>query len=164
MRRMYSENQIKKQVIKDVNDAAWDNQISVYDSNVYDRRGNHLFVEDDITMETLEGVTQTYGRWSLCGTHLMIVLAFQIANGTTISGNIANINLPAWVKAKIVPLYATYVSVNSFQSIGAGTDVNYTCALHKDNGDIKILASEKTAARDENLRVQFDLLIDTDRA
>ena len=131
-----------------------------------DAQGNPRFVEGDITMKTIEGVTQTYGKWSLSGTHLMIVVTLSIENGTTIPArqNICSIVLPQWIMDKIIPLFSTYVSINSFRTMGANADASLLVFLHKyenylrmDNG-----SSPYVSSRNESVRIQFDLLIDAD--
>ena len=78
-----------------------------------DSQGHERFIEGDITIETIEGVTQTYGKWSLSGTHLMIVLCVSIANNTALTSStyfVDDIDIPDWIKDKIVNVTTNLVS------------------------------------------------------
>lgn len=134
---------------------------------ITDRHGNPRFVEDDITMNTITGVTQTYGKWSLSGTHLMIVVCADVANGTTIplTTYLCTINLPSYIKDKINPVYSEYVERkevplysedHSTQTINVG--------LRKETNAIRIRTtlSSITLTAKRSFRIQFDLLIDAD--
>ena len=52
--------------------------------NIVDSKGNKRFVEGPLTTTTISGVTYSYSKWSLCGTHLMIVLGGTIAANTSL--------------------------------------------------------------------------------
>ena len=132
--------------------------------NIVDSNGNKRFVEGNITIDTLSGVTQTYGKWSLSGSHLMIVIALQIASGTalTTSDRVAILSLPSWVVGKIKAIYGNYVSRNTFPGIGAGTDHNYEFTLRKISDIISVYYTNFTTTRAENIRIQFDLVIDNE--
>ena len=136
---------------------------------ITDSHGNKRFVEGDITMETITGVTQTYGKWSLSGTHLMIVLVFTTDANTALPSNraLAKIALPQFVLNKIIPLdQSDYVEqkvyymrgkVNWWQStyslnIFLGKNPNYLY--------VSTTSAIPTINNDCVTRVQFDLLID----
>lgn len=80
-KRMVSEDSIKK----------LENLLEgVAFEDIVDKNGNPRFIEGTITPETISGITFTYCKWSLSGTHLMIVLAgtcknVTLANNTTFS-------------------------------------------------------------------------------
>ena len=132
--------------------------------NIVDAQGHKRFIEGDITIETIEGVTQTYGKWSLSGSHLMMVVAIRIANATSISNlnPLCKINLPAWVIDKIVAIYGIYIARNKVAGIGSGEDYDYEFSLRKVTNEILIYPYTFTTLRDENLRIEFDLLIDNE--
>ena len=52
--------------------------------NIVDNQGNTRFIEGDITIQEVSGVSKLFGKWSLSGSHLLIVLALGIANATEI--------------------------------------------------------------------------------
>lgn len=130
---------------------------------IVDANDNFRFVEGAITMQTITGITQTYGKWSLSGTHLMIVLAGKIENESTISGTLAYVNLPNWVLNKIIPLVANLVSSKdiilwsetySTQSIGVN--------IRKETNRLTINIGNITLTAERYFRIEFDLLIDAE--
>ena len=133
-------------------------------SSIVDNQGNPRFVEGNITIETIEGVTQTYGKWSLSGTHLLIVLCLSFANTTELSaGYIATVNVPDWIKEKIIPVFSTVVLRQNVTLWATNYSTqSLTVNLEKHSGDIKIYNAPLTLTADRNVRLQFDLLIDTD--
>lgn len=136
--------------------------------NITDRYGNPRFVEGNITMEKIEGVTQTYGKWSLSGTHLMIVLCISVVSGTTIHVNdtLTTIEVPDYVINKINPLASNLVAIGRFEGRKDITLIsdNLDVLLRKDNEnqilEIKKANNDKSYNRNLNFRIQFDLLID----
>lgn len=134
--------------------------------NIQDKDGHNRFIEGDITMETIEGVTQTYGKWSLSGTHLMIVLAGNIADTTALSWGtkIANINVPEWVEDKLVPIFAAYyVDVKNTPLYGSDLGAqNVLSILRKQSDGLSILFSNITANSNRSFRIVFDFLIDNE--
>ena len=134
--------------------------------NIVDSHGNKRFAEGNITMKTIEGITQTYGKWSLSGTHLMVVLAAKIANGTELVSNtiLATVNLPSYIFDKIVALWSN-IAVDS-KIINARADdwtiQSFNCAMLKTNYIELNNTSNVTLTADRSFRIQFDLLIDSD--
>lgn len=132
---------------------------------ITDRQGNPRFVEGDITMRTIEGVTQTYGKWSLSGTHLMIVISCDIENGKQFTGvtQFAFISLPNYILNKIPVMFAVeYVDIKSVT--GRANDWNsqsLTMTLRKQPNGL-VLDQNGTVSLTDNrsFRIQFDLLID----
>ena len=131
--------------------------------NITDKHGNPRFVEGDITMNTITGVTQTYGKWSLSGTHLMIVVSGTIASNTKIN-NLLNIELPNYIMDKIKPLFATnYIEMKTFQTYANDWSTQaMTVQSAKINNRFVVNASGSgfTATKDRAFRIQFDILID----
>jgi hypothetical protein len=131
---------------------------------ITDKHGNPRFVEGDITMETIEGVTQTYGKWSLSGTHLMIVLSCTIENGKTFTGaRIANISLPQYILNKITPLFDRVLV--DFKTVTGRADnwstQNISFTLVKYSNSLHIEQTGNVTLNDtRHFRIQFDLLID----
>jgi len=133
--------------------------------NIVDKNGNARFVEGDIEIQTITGITKTYGKWALSGSHLLFVLGLDFDIGTFTSQTIANINLPQWVADKIVPLYATSIVDN--QTFAAYTDTynaqSINASLQKYNltgRTIAIYMSGFTTNAVRHCRIAFDLLID----
>lgn len=138
------------------------------DANIFekikDADGHARFIEGDIEIEDIEGVTQVYGKWALSGTHLLIVVAGQIADETVMEyGKFADINLPQWILDKIYPVYATAIERKAFDiyaSNGASQEV--TTYLIKSTNKLEI-ETQFTATADRNFRFAFDLLIDNNQ-
>lgn len=137
---------------------------------IVDADGHKRFQEWEPTLPTISGVTFTYAKASLSGTHLMIVLAGS-ATDTSVIGNGSTLadfgNLPSWLLEKIVPLWANewvdnkiftaYADNWSTQGFGAAL------AKRVSGGVTHIIitkASDITFTADRTFRVQFDLLIE----
>ena len=135
-------------------------------SNIIDDQGNKRFVEGDIEIEDITGVTQTYGKWSLSGTHLMIVICFDIANNTTISANdlLASFELPEWIFDKIVPISGKIVSYNANNAWDSSYNSQaFNAFMKKETSGIQIVKTGNTTlTSDKSVRLVFDLLIDTE--
>lgn len=129
---------------------------------IVDKDGNKRFIEGNITMETITGVTQTYGKWSLSGTHLMIVIAGTIDNGTEITaGKLCSINIPEWILDKIYTIYSSYVVVKNKEPIyGTGLNSQDLGFYLRKTTELFIDTGSVTTTDDRNFRVEFDLLID----
>jgi len=161
MKRMWTEREVRSLAVKSVEETS---NLKVFEG-IVDKDGHKRFIEGDIDIETITGVTKAYGKWSLSGSHLMVVLCLDIADATTINTEtkLAEIDLPSWIKDKIVPLYLTYVSYNGFPTIGPGTDTTFKANFRKVLDDIMAIytwGGNYTSQRDEHVRIQFDLLID----
>lgn len=135
-------------------------------SSIVDNQGNPRFIEGDVDiLETATGVSKIYGKWSLSGTHLMIVLCGTIEDETTISGDISQITIPEWIYDKIIPFgTSTYVESKTI----AIFDVAHTSQqserfdLLKSNNLIKISAGTLLMTAKRYFRVSYDILIDSD--
>ena len=128
-----------------------------------DASGNPRFIEGDGTPATITGFISTYCKWSLSGTHLMLVLAGSFANGTVISGDIATFNLPDYIKDKIFAFVGNFIE---FKSIVARAESLGTQNIEFQNiltsTGVKFATSNVTLTADRYFRVQFDLLIDNE--
>lgn len=141
-------------------------EISTIMENIVDSQGNKRFVNGDINIQTISGVEKTYGKWSLSGSHLMLVLAIDITN-ITINANdeFAIIELPNYIIDKIYSVYSVYIMTNEYKLIGHGTtDTTLDVRLTKENNKIVIKSAEtkSLASYTFSVRIQFDLLIDAD--
>lgn len=158
---MFSEEQIKKLALEKVEST---DNLKIFE-DIVDKQGHKRFIEGDITIETITGVTQKYGKWSVSGTHLMIVLAVDVENGVsfTSGSTIATItNIPQWVLDKIFPISGTVV-VPYIDFSGQGQ--NWGVRLEKNSSDkLQLKAYSITMNQDRSFRIAFDLLIDNAQA
>lgn len=136
--------------------------------DIVDSAGNKRFVEGEATPETISGFTFSYNKWSLSGTHLMMVCAGTVDSANLISGlTICTYeNIPDYIMNKIVALWfnGTTVDVKTvyFRSLedSSGTSVNIRLVKENNNLYVKCYASQ--AITNVGFRIQFDLLIDAD--
>lgn len=136
-------------------------------SSIVDDNGDARFVEGAITNDEISGVTYNYSKWSLSGTHLMLVIAFSVTSGTVLSskviGRLKDV-VPQYILDKIVPLSGTRVDFKSFS--GYTSDLNNTQSISinftKSGSDVNLNCGSFTASYDLNFRIQFDLLIDAE--
>ena len=128
-----------------------------------DTNGNLRFVEDDITMENISGVTFSYNKWSLSGSHLMIVIAGTVASGTTLSAEKwCDLDLPAYVKSKISPVFEAVVerqTISAWNSDYTAISLNFWLLKYGEGLQINQYETP-TTTKSYNFRIQFDLLID----
>ena len=136
-----------------------------------DTNGNNRFIEGINSNDTLTGLTINFSKWSLSGTHLMIVVAGELAAGATIADSYVLgecVNIPNWVLSKIYP--TAIIGIVEFKEIRFNSQSSWANAtgevrLRKYNGKLFIDKNNSyTNDKGETLgfRVQFDLLIDTD--
>lgn len=135
--------------------------------SIVDKNGNKRFIEGDIEIEVIAGVTQTYGKWSLSGSHLLIVIAGNVANETAItSGRLAQLNLPDWIKEKIIPVFSNvvdYKSIATYNVDWSTQAVGFTLRKYAVNNEVSILIENNvTFTKDRSFRIAFDLLIDNE--
>lgn len=135
---------------------------------IKDNLNHGRFIEGNLTAAT-SAYTLNYGKWSLSGTHLMIVLAGLIPNGNTIpyATDLTVIgNIPSWIMSKINPPapLSPIVEVKDVQLYNSGGDLlssQITTRLTKSGSNCFIdLRSSFTAQQDTYFRIQYDLLID----
>ena len=72
--------------------------------DIVDSKGNKRFIEGEGTPATITGMTITYNKWSLSGTHLMLVLAGTFDNDVSATATLVSFELPEWILNKIVPI------------------------------------------------------------
>ena len=142
------------------------NAPEVLDSLV-DSAGNPRFIEGDLEVQTVTGVTANYYKWSLSGTHLMLVLACTLENSAVISNgtDLAIINLPSFINDKILPVYTDNKTVNIIRASALASDLTTQViglGLRKDTNLTIRVYEGLTLTKERNFRVQFDLLIDNE--
>lgn len=138
--------------------------------NIVDKDGHHRFVEGDVEIAEITGITKTYGKWSLSGSHLMVVLALEIASGTSLSwiGLSPNIDIPSWIKDKLVPISSqSYtVEIKSFTAYDEDLSNPESVDGHFFNNTIYnnagIYLNGNTPSTNKIVRLQFDFLIDNE--
>lgn len=164
MRRMYS----KPQLLEAVESESKLNGIKVFE-DIKDKDGHARFIEGDISLNPLiTDLTKTYGKWSLSGTHLMIVLAFDVPNAKVLGvGNeLCEIVVPDWIKNKIYPLFATsYIEVKSFTLRAddwSTQNLSVNFIKNASNKLLFVVGSSLTLSANRHARLQFDLLIDNE--
>ena len=136
-------------------------------SNIVDSHGNKRFVEGNgAVVTTIEGLTITYSKWSLSGSHIMFVLLGTFANATelTINTDLVSFTLPTWILNKIIPVWGVNIENKSFDAYANDWSVqNGIVALRKIDNKIFIRATNAvTFTAERSFRIQFDLLIDSD--
>lgn len=154
MKQMWSKEEIESQK-KDI-------------STLVDSKGNPRFIEGNGApiVDIPEGVEITYSKWSLSGTHLMIVLAGEIANGTVLAAQTIRYKyvMPSFILNKIIPT----ISSNSIElkdiRLWASNLSNQelTFRAYKESTFVAITCGGLTLTADRTFRVQFDLLIDNE--
>lgn len=139
--------------------------------NIVDKDGHSRFVDGDLETTTIEGITPQYAKWSLSGSHLLIVYAFDIASETTLTSNqtIAFANIPEWIFNKIKPIFAGVIAnyeglplyADDFSSQSSGFNVRLG-----DSGKPKSLAirinAPITLDKNRHGRIAIDYLIDNE--
>lgn len=132
--------------------------------NLKDENHKKRFVEGNINTETITGVTFTYHKWSLSCSHLMLVLAGNIASGTSLGVQIlGGVDLPDYINQKIHPLFAsTVIATNDARGYyDDWNSINMQTTLMKTSTGVYFyLVQNPTATQDAHFRIQFDLLID----
>ena len=162
MRRMYS----KPQLLEAVEQEAEVNGLKAFE-NIVDKDGHKRFIEGEIDIETITGVTKTYGKWSLSGSQLLIVLALEIAD-TTVLGTSTyftnDIDLPQWLKDKIIPVTSGLVDNITFNMRGSDWSAQAaSVALIKDDDKLKLRClSSVTLSAKRYVRLAYNLLIDNE--
>lgn len=135
-------------------------------NNVVDSNGNPRFIEGNGTPATITGFTATQCKWSLSGTHLMLLLTGTMANGTELTNgmNLAVFTLPDFIKNKITPSWANNYIERKANILFADnwTTQTSTVVLGKFTNINIQQSGALTLTADRNFRVQFDLLIDSD--
>lgn len=131
--------------------------------DIVDTAGNKRFIEGALTTGTFTAIKFTYARWSLSGTHLMLVVNFDTTNATSVNigAVLAEAELPSYILNKIVGNVLDWKYANIFDS-STQTD-NIGVYLKKDNNVLKITSAQnKSLMMNNTARIQFDLLIDSE--
>lgn len=132
-----------------------------------DDSGNPRFIEGDGVPATIDGFTATYCKWSLSGTHLMLVLSGNIANTTELAvRNLASYKLPKYILDKVVPVVSDNLEEKQIAAFASNsTRQNLTILFYKEESAQELRIYNRVATTltaDRSFRVQFDLLIDSE--
>lgn len=128
---------------------------------IKDASGHNRFIEGDITTIDVEGVTYSYKKWSLSGTHLMVVLAGNILDETVFpSGEIANFTLPSWIMDKITAITGDRVIIAKLVAYGSDLSSQESACYLRKSTNMYITFGGLTLTATRSFRVEFDLLID----
>ena len=132
--------------------------------SVVDKKGNQRFIEGDINVVEEEGVSYTYAKWSLSGTHLMVVLAGHVADATVLTGRkICTISLPDWVFNKITPVFGNNMEYTQLYLYADDTTTQNTAiTFFKETNNLAMYRASLTLTKDRSFRILFDLLIDAE--
>lgn len=139
-------------------------------SNVRDSDGNQRFISGNITPNaSLASIEAVYAKWTLSGSHLMIVFMFKVLEDFTASGtNLGYMDIPSWLYAKIYPMGNTnhiavtdslygYYPNNLSPSAGA---IRPYLAKNVGNYRLDMTIEQGNLEQDKYYRVVFDLVID----
>lgn len=167
---MYSEEQVKK-MFQNALSSGDMKDVKVFE-NIVDKDGHPRFLEGNINIQEVAGITKDYGKWALSGTHLLIVLCITGANDTAIASTteISELNIPKWIVDKITPLYAgiSYIETKTAMWYGpAWSNQNNTVSLRKTGtpGEEVLSIRFETSLNlntEKSSRIAFDLLIDNE--
>ncbi|MBO7209708.1 MAG: hypothetical protein J6V44_01685 [Methanobrevibacter sp.] len=141
--------------------------LNLYES-IRDQNGHLRFVEDDGNPSDIAGLTSAFCKWSLSGSHLMMVFAGSIANGSEIAGqsNLSAFTLPSWIADKIYPVFANIIELKEVTFYGDDytTETKNVFVLKSGNDIIFRYASSLpySLTKDRHFRIVCDLLIDND--
>ena len=162
MRRMFSKAQLEEIALKKVEDTQ---NLKIFE-NIVDKDGHKRFVEGNITIVATEGFTQLYGKWSLSGTHLMLVVACSVENATTWLGGkkLYEVELPQWIMDKIIPVASQRIENKSYSMFDseATSSQDFTTYFSKSSGKLVLTLSPLTTNNKRYFRVVNDLLIDNE--
>lgn len=133
--------------------------------DIVDAGGNKRFVEGTCNLSNKNGITWTYNKWSLSGTHLMIVICGRVTSSSVsiTTNSFGNVVLPSYIKDKIRANSNNRVEIKTMNFYDPYLAVADTVkVLLSKWADLALYwGEEKTlSANGCDFRIQFDLLID----
>lgn len=133
---------------------------------IYDKDGHKRFIEGNLGLNEIEGLSLSFGKWSLSGSDLSIVAVLSATNGTEIpTGTIFTLqNLPDWILEKIFPLYGTNRVLRTTIYFYADDETNQTANIRilKDTSVRCNFISSLTLTANRNARIELHMLIDNE--
>lgn len=139
--------------------------------NVVDSKGRNRFIEGDVNMPVeITGVTKIYGKWSLSGTHLMVVMVLNLEDTTVVpTSSVVGLTdgLPKWIYDKIVPTISTSgVEIKSFTAFDSSSQSQTFGSVLLNKANDNQLSITKygalTLTSDKKVKIIYDLVIDND--
>ena len=132
--------------------------------NLKDSSGRNRFIEGNGTPSEITGFTSTYCRWSLSGSHLMLVLAGTFANAASLNNTaLATFALPSWIMSKIFPVWSTYIegkTIKIYNEDWSTQNLDLTVDKTANGIVFQQVGGSLTMTKERNFRIAFDLLID----
>lgn len=167
MKRMWSKNELKNIA---------DNQAKAVKKDIatlVDSQGHNRFIEGNgaINEPAYTNVfDNVFLKWSLSGSHLMLVFAGVFKNTKEIStySTLVSFNLPTWIKDKIVTVWGVNIENKTVIARDASwsTNLSIGVVLTKQADNLLRIqttnGSTLTATADLGFRIAFDLLIDNE--
>ena len=136
-------------------------------SNIVDSQGNKRFVDGNINKASeITAIEKIYGKWSLSGTHLLLVFCFNHLANTPLynkSWIATTEHIPSYIMDKILPISGNIIGIFPYHR-GASNTSSYVSLLKPNNAQLVIAyyGDSYTPSDDEISRIQIDLLIDSD--
>ncbi len=138
--------------------------------NIVDKDGHPRFVEGNIEIGDYfaESITPVYCRWSLSGSHLMVVVCGIVSANTEMTahkGLTKLINVPQWVLDKICPIVGNVVTTGSctmWASNYQNVNLQYNVIKGGASSLLVNVGTTVTPTLDMQFRIQFDLVIDNE--
>ena len=141
--------------------------------NIIDSQGHKRFVEGVGVLNEpsyTDVFDNIYLKWSLSGSHLMLVFAGIIKNTKEITAysTLVSFNLPDWIKEKIVRVWGPNIENKNIVARNTSWSTNLTIGVVLTKQADKLLriqttnGSALTATDDLGFRIAFDLLIDNE--
>ena len=162
MRRMYSLNQLQEIALKKIESTT---NLKVFE-NIVDKDGHKRFVEGSAGAKEITGITWSYQKWSLSGSHLMVVLAGTVADTTVLASGttLAEVDIPKWIYDKLFPTFSNNLTITNVKYWGSDwTTQNADVSIKKQDDIIKFVQSNNlTLTAERMFRIELDLLIDNE--
>ena len=137
-------------------------------NEIKDSYGRLRFVEGSANLTAITGLTITYNKWSLSGTHLTIVLEGEADNTlptTQLNGIGIYVSMPRWLIRKIKPINLDRVVVSNasfvlddYSTISRG--VAFLMGNPETDYPVITMFNGTSPTIHSGFRIQFDLLID----
>lgn len=135
-------------------------------NDIVDSKGNKRFIEGNGTPGSIDGLTSTYCKWSLSGTHLMCVLSATLSANETLPAEIlATFTVPDYIGRKIITTWANHIAILEPYikgSDGSGGTMPVWVNYSNNNITFELLGMISALSTNRSFRIQFDLLIDSE--
>lgn len=160
-RRMWTDRQIRSMAVDSVEEKE---KLEVFE-HIVDKDGHPRFIEGAVR-SNVEGINVSFGKWSLSGSHLMVVASGTFANTTVLTGKtiLETVDLPKWIYDKVYPNIAgsEIIEYKTFTFYASDyTTQNASIRFDKSGNKLNCFcAATLTLTADRSFRIQYDLLID----